>query len=203
MLLHRLRTETAQHHHRLEKRLSLFERVQTIPSYVGILGRFYGFHLAFEDAVGKRPEWNELGFPFEPRRKSGLLARDLAVLGSSADDLLSVEAFPRPKLPTFSSFAQVLGCFYVLEGSTLGSRVISKHFEERLGLRRETGLSFYEGYGEQTGRMWKEFCDLLELFAQSAPNAEALDSLSRDATSAARHTFQEIEDWLCESPLSA
>jgi heme oxygenase len=46
-----------------------------------------------------------------------------------------------------------LGAFYVLEGSTLGGRVILKSLPASLGV----GTRYFEGFGAETVRMWQSF----------------------------------------------
>ena len=54
-----------------------------------------------------------------------------------------------------------LGMLYVLEGSTLGGRIISKHILKTLGYDFHTGAAYFNGYGDQTGAYWKNFLAVL------------------------------------------
>ncbi len=49
-----------------------------------------------------------------------------------------------------------------MEGSTLGGHVIEKNQLARLGLARESGGSYFAGYGDQTGLMWRDFLARLD-----------------------------------------
>jgi heme oxygenase len=59
-----------------------------------------------------------------------------------------------------------LGCMYVLEGSTLGSQILSRSFKERFGIADHNGGAFFYGYGELTVSMWRRFGTELEKWFQ-------------------------------------
>jgi heme oxygenase len=196
VILQELRSRTAPYHESLENRLDLFKRVQSHESYAVILKRFFGFYAPFENTVACRSEWQSARFSFEPRRKVGLLLNDLTYLGISPDEILKLPLCPKDAFPQLETFAQVLGCFDVLEGSTLGGQIISRHFEKTLGMTAESGLSFYHGYGDQTGAMWKEFGAFLSSFVSHHVESAVL---AEEIVQSACKTFQSIEDWLCQS----
>ena len=69
--------------------------------------------------------------PFlNPRRRLHLLEADLAVLGSSARAVDALQACP---VPLLHDAAEALGSLYVIEGSTLGGRIIQRNVERCLG----------------------------------------------------------------------
>ncbi|MXN92417.1 hypothetical protein GR160_14405 [Flavobacterium sp. Sd200] len=53
--------------------------------------------------------------------------------------------------------AFALGVLYVIEGSSLGGRVILKNINNALGHDANGGATYFEGYGGQTGSHWKAF----------------------------------------------
>jgi heme oxygenase len=56
--------------------------------------------------------------------------------------------------------AEALGALYVLEGSSLGGRVILKELKRRdVSL---AGLGFLDPYGADTSRRWQSFLAILE-----------------------------------------
>jgi hypothetical protein len=66
------------------------------------------------------------------------------------------------------------GCLYVLEGSALGGRVISKRVKQTLGLGPATGGAYFHGLGRQTARHWSDFLTALNTIpANSAMGADA------------------------------
>jgi heme oxygenase len=57
--------------------------------------------------------------------------------------------------------AFALGVMYVIEGSSLGGRVILKNITGALNHTAESGASYFAGYGGQTGSHWKSFLENL------------------------------------------
>lgn len=68
--------------------------------------------------------------------------------------------------------AFALGVMYVIEGSSLGGRVILKNISNVLGHNAENGGSYFTGYGSQTGSHWKAFLGSLIEY-ENLYNAEA------------------------------
>lgn len=174
-ILDHLRAATRDLHDGLEARLDVFSRVANPDRRREMVGRFLAFYRPAETALagvlGDEPDLD-----FETRRKVPALERDLETLKATpAVDALVVA-------PT--SRSEALGFLYVLEGSTLGGRVIDKQLRAR-GLSAE-GLSFFQGYGEQTGPRWKAFCAVLERADDPAAAARG-----------ARSAFAQMEDWMC------
>jgi heme oxygenase (biliverdin-IX-beta and delta-forming) len=81
-----------------------------------------------------------------------------------------------------------LGCLYLLEGSTLGSQIISRRLEEQLQLSERTGASFFNAYRGVTGARWMEF----KKFVSASVNPEDTDNV----VEAARETFMCFYEWL-------
>ena len=57
--------------------------------------------------------------------------------------------------------AFALGVMYVIEGSSLGGRVILKNITAALGHNADSGATYFAGYGAQTGSHWKIFLGAL------------------------------------------
>ena len=185
-LRQRLKVETASHHHRLEAALDVLQ-MRTRAEYVALLARFYGFYEPAEQELDAAPP--ELAPHLINRRKTPLLVADLAHFGYSPAELARV---PRcSDAPGLDSRAQVLGAFYVYEGSTLGGRFIGNHFAEALQLDT-AGLAFFRGYGDGTGPMWQAYCQLLDDWTGARWEDEVV--------AAARSTFAKLQHWL--APLS-
>ncbi|MFT3698080.1 MAG: biliverdin-producing heme oxygenase [Kofleriaceae bacterium] len=159
-----LRVATAELHREAERHVRILDPDATEATYARYLQRMYGFHAACERAFS---------IPFEGRYKSDAIAADLAELGVAAEPLAVV--------PDMRSRSYELGCAYVIEGSTLGGRFILAKMPKQRATR------FLDGYGDATGRMWKEFCALLE-------TADDLD----EAIAGARDTFAALITWLDE-----
>ncbi len=178
----RLRSATATAHTALERDLDWMARVATVEGYRGLLARLHGFHATWEPAIGAMLAD---GAFFDPRCRVPALARDLAFLGLSPDGITDLpQARPIP-LP---SPAAAMGALYVLEGSTLGGRVIGRHITATHGLAGE-GLAYYSGHGARTGAMWLAFRARLDTFERDAAQV----------VSAANGTFDALREWLAPS----
>jgi heme oxygenase (biliverdin-IX-beta and delta-forming) len=130
-------------------------------SYVNCLRGFYGFYAPLESALklsivppnnfGDESLLSEaMGSSIQSRlNKVSQLTCDLAYFG------VSVAGSPVcSELPPLGTLAELLGCLYVVEGATLGGRIITKHAQETLGIYPATGGYFFQGYGDDTAAMW-------------------------------------------------
>lgn len=80
-----------------------------------------------------------------------------------------------------------LGILYVIEGSTLGGKVIYKHLQKTLGLNEESGAAYFYGYGDHTGELWKNFLFQLSEYEQLNQNGDRI-------IAGANFAFQSIHD---------
>ncbi len=96
---------------------------------------------------------------------------------------------PAPAPPSLGGVAAGLGALYVVEGATLGGRVIARHLARSLALGPADGAAFFAGYGDRTGAMWNG------LRAQAA-DYEARFGGVAEATAAAQATFALFEGHL-------
>ncbi|MBO9560687.1 MAG: biliverdin-producing heme oxygenase [Caulobacter sp.] len=174
-ILDHLRATTRDLHDGLEARLDVFARVADPASRREMVGRFLAFYRPAEAALA-RTLGDEPDLDFDARRKVPALERDLETLDAEDRSDAPLAA------PTGRS--EALGFLYVLEGSTLGGRVIDRQLRLR-GLSPE-GLSFFEGYGEATGARWKAFCAVLERVDDKTAAARG-----------ARSAFAQMEAWMC------
>jgi len=188
-ILSRLRLETRGEHEAVEQVLDLMGASLTPEGYRHRLEQFYGFYAPLEKALQARA----LTLPPATRaalaarlNKTALLRQDLQHLGARAETLPLCS-----NLPPLGTQAEVLGCVYVMEGATLGGRMITQHIRTVLGITPITGGSFFDGYGDDTGRMWQ---GMRQLLVSSAP-----DTATENATVAnAIATFASLRGW-CES----
>ena len=188
-LLMRLRAETRTEHHAIEQTLVLTDDALTQADYQRVIEQFYGFYTPVEDQLavygGEIAKWLDL----KTRQKTSLLQTDLKRLNHKDSDIL--EQLPLcSQLPQLSSLAECFGCLYVLEGATLGGVLISRHIQEKLGVMPTSGGSFFHGYGERTGEMWREFRAALTAF-------DATTDQQDQVITAARTTFDTLRRW-CE-----
>ncbi|MFP9098340.1 biliverdin-producing heme oxygenase [Flavobacterium sp. RHBU_24] len=98
----------------------------------------------------------------EIRNKTHFIEADLETLGSTMSGYTKVFTAGNPHFsPAFA-----LGILYVIEGSSLGGRVILKNITAVLGHNSEKGATYFTGYGNQTGSHWKSFLAALIQFEQ-------------------------------------
>jgi heme oxygenase (biliverdin-IX-beta and delta-forming) len=183
-ILATLKQATWPHHERLEKKLELLNPGFSRPDYIRLLQAFWGYYRPMEIRLEAIPELVGWLPDFFQRTKLPLLETDLRILGIDGDTLTRLPVCR--ELPDCNNFASALGCLYVLEGSTLGGQVISRHLKRSLNLDAQNGASFFTGYGDATGAMWGEF-------------RERLTNAKTDETAmvhAACETFITLEKWL-------
>jgi len=149
----RLRTETAPAHARVEAAADLRALERSPAAYARFLTVLHTVYGPLEQRLESFAGWDELGLRLEPRRKAPLLAADLAALPSSATAGTVDLDLPLPE-----SFGESLGALYVLEGSTLGARVIARRLA---AAPRPLPTRFVQAYGPRTGAMWRAFLHAL------------------------------------------
>ena len=183
-VLTRLRLETRGEHDSVERVLNLMAPTLTPGAYRQRLAQFYGFYGPLEAALQTRCS-PHLAALLPRLHKTALLRQDLRLLGVNTGDLPLCHVFP-----PIESEGQVLGCLYVMEGATLGGRLITQHVQATFGIMPATGGSFFEGYGVSTGQMWQAMRQLLTSCAVDSPTENAI-------VACAIATFASLRTW-CE-----
>ena len=156
-ILSRLRLEIRAEHNALDQLLDLMNTRLTLQSYDRQLKQFYGFYAPLEQALQARRNLladgpDGITLPDVPSEallarlnKTSYLQQDLQYLDIPTDGQLLCRNLRPPRTQT-----DVLGYLYVMEGATLGGRLISQHVQTVLGITPATGGSFFHGYGEHT-----------------------------------------------------
>ena len=147
------------------------------------LARLLGFYTPLEAALAKVDGLDTWVPGLDDRLvKTGWLAEDLSALD------------PGPMAPTGHmpalGVAEALGVLYVVEGSTLGGRLIERHLQRTLGLTPHDGARFYHSYGEARGPRWTTFKAALDAYGEAHPDAAS------DVIAAAADTVQVFSVWL-------
>jgi len=182
-LSRQLRLATANLHLRAEELLNISVLMFDRGSYADTLDRFHGLYFPLEQALRQYRRWGALGLNLRERSHVGRLYRDLVALGRE----------PSPQhasdVGEVTSFEHALGALYVMEGSTLGGRIILRHLEES-EIDIPTGArSFFGGHGPDTGVMWRSFVSSLDAFGELHPT-------SRTAVQqGAQRTFDAVIAW--------
>jgi heme oxygenase len=178
-----LKERTQDTHELLEDAVPVLHSGFGLNSYIQLLERFYGFWAPMESSLSQVKILEHPDLDIAGRMKSSMLESDLQFFGRQPSDV------PRCKnLPSTTNFPRCIGCLYVLEGSTLGSRIISKALLSNLGLTATSGASFFNAYGDSVGRRWNEF--------RTFVTAHAAPVDAEEIVAAARETFVSLLEWL-------
>lgn len=186
IFLKNLREGTAESHTALENNSiskALLSEEVSLQDYQIYLEKMYGLVKGIENDV--YPVVKDIFPDLQLRKKAFLIETDLRNTGYSAEQfsLIPVKHF------ITDGTDKATGMMYVLEGSSLGGRVLYKHVNKYLGLTESIGASFFAGYGDRTGPMWKAF---LKHFTDHAVNTGSQQSI----IDAASQTFREAGEWL-------
>jgi heme oxygenase len=182
-----VRSQTQDAHSALEAQLGLLDRPASREYYARLLLRFLGFHLVWEQDLEAFPA---LARELKTRSRLQHLRHDLKALGLTDDEIRCVPLCIDAHRVTTDQ-ARALGSFYVLEGSTLGGQLITRHLLRTAWLPAE-GLSYFNPYGSRTGEMWRSFKRWFEIQAEH--------HAANDIVSGARGTFGVLQYWLAERP---
>jgi heme oxygenase len=181
-----LRAQTAALHQQTEALLGLPHAIQSLQEYQGCLCKFLGLYAPLEHSMARFREWDQHGLTLPSPSQTQCLTADLAVLGIDPASISEAPPVLRPDLPTFS---HALGALYVLEGSTLGGRMILRELDERIGPQISGATRFFGGRGATVGATWLIFKTALDAFGDARP------SLRAEVVSGAKSVFQAITLW--------
>jgi heme oxygenase len=182
MLSEKLKEETKQNHQILEKALvGKMKAIRSVEEYANLLTFFYSYFGGLETLIDTTIDTAQLPDSHQ-RRKTQAIADDIISLGGTVPQKATGQALPR-----ITDHLEALGALYVIEGSTLGGKIISKMMQQQLNLG-EKGLSFFTSYGDKTEAMWESFKDALNQQAQN-PEQEAV------VIAAANQTFLKFGEW--------
>jgi heme oxygenase len=184
-----LKQTTRPCHERLEQRVDIMARLHSRARYRELLECYLGFYAPLERALSARQTTLPVALDLPDRWKAPLLRRDLAALGATAAEIDGVPHCSAP--PDIGTPARALGCLYVLEGATLGGRIIARPLADRLGIDGTNGGAFFHGYGERTGSRWTSFRRHLTQFAATSEARSAVIAAAID-------TFEALDRWLAQ-----
>ena len=185
MLSRILKEHTKTPHQELESAIIYkIKQLGSTQSYINFLKVFYGYLAAVEEKISASIDTGVIE-DYAERRKGDKLLDDISVLSVSSGSIPLAQ-----NTPEITNNAQALGAMYVLEGSTLGGKYISRMVSQQLQLPPEDGFSFFNGYREQTDTMWEKFKTQLD--NHSSINTEG------SVIEAANQTFIKFKIWIDE-----
>ena len=176
-----LRQATHVHHNQLNRHpmlAGLTHADYAISDYQKLLCAYSGLYQGLEQHIMNFLCTHETQFDYRPRLKSAWLSQDLAYFQIAPATPNRAIAYPNIK-----ELGDLVGILYVLEGSTLGGQLISKHLAKNLDLTSKTGGRFFAGYAENTATFWTDFL----LFAAQL---DGNDAACLAAKNSARQTFE-------------
>ena len=144
-----LRAATADAHSRVDEAVGAFSQTQ---AYIRYLSGLYAFRAPLEASLEGFDWPSEFG-PWRPTTIAGHLEADLADLGVAPPPF-------RVQRANLSQPSAVFGTVYVLEGSSLGARLLLKSAES-LGYTASHGAA-HLARQSASHQSWRTFLDLLE-----------------------------------------
>lgn len=171
-----LKTETKAAHTRVEKASllrSIFAKEFDSEAYRQLLIRWLGFYTTWDDILS---DFSFQDYHYQPRTNA--LQADLRSVGV---DLARIE----PEQPSSwgpADSLEKLGCVYVIEGSSLGARIICKRLNSVLGRAGLEGTTFYQ----MQPYCWDQFRTWLDAEGDQRPDQH------ETVAAAARKIFDEI-----------
>lgn len=180
MLADELKEQTRDVHAALEKKLLTHIQVVTDHGrYQALLALMYGYYAALENQLERFQD----SLPdYKQRRRSEAILTDLEKLGYPTQSLPICD-----DVPSIDSLPSAFGAMYVLEGSTLGGKIISKMLLRQVPTL-ESSISFFRGYADDTITMWQKFKDYLHS-SVSEPHYPKTHY-------AAKETFVKFKKWI-------
>ena len=187
-IISKLRSSTGALHTALEDTplsMSLMDETGSMKNYITYLLKMRDILAFYEKNIF--PALTDIIPDLSKREKLNLIDKDLNYLIPERPDTTS--GF-EPQLSNHPSSAYALGCMYVLEGSTLGGRVILKHIAHSLEILPDTGGAFFAGYGEKTGSLWKGFLQSLNEYAENNISDEEIIEGAKDTFTSIKKYFE-------------
>ncbi len=178
-----VKKETAFLHQEVEELLlRKLNAIQSLEDYGIILQSFYSYFSPLEEIIQQQIS-TVLVPDIEKRRTAMYIVDDLAFLG------MPIPFSTCSTLPQITNAAQAFGAMYVLEGSTLGGKMIAKMLSRNKACSvPPSALNFFSGYKEATGQMWTTFIAVLN-------QQKDVDTIVH----AANQTFYYLKNWLQQS----
>jgi heme oxygenase len=161
-----LRAATAAVHERLH-RVPVFAALAAgeigRADYVALLRRLYGFHMPMESAIDAALAEAPIAGRLQGWRRTDLLRRDLRELGVDEAD---IDALPllRGIVPGRGETAadEALGWLYVVEGSTLGGRMLARQLDSILSINSVAGRFFLLAGAGKDHISWHTVCRIID-----------------------------------------
>ena len=187
MIAERIKKETKHAHQSLDSLLiPQIKKITTLHEYTKLLGIFYIYFREVESLIDSYLDDSIIPH-YAKRRKAKIIPQDIRNMHIEQEAINL-----HPSLPVISCRAHALGAMYVLEGSTLGGKIISSILKDNLSAAGKPSYKFFDGYGENTGEMWLSFTTALNSFPATAYESDKIIQAASD-------TFKKFEEWIVEN----
>jgi heme oxygenase len=188
MFTEKIKEATLTYHQQTEKVLvGKMKSMRSKQDYIDLLTAFYSYFGGLEQHIERYINASNL-VNYNDRRKTAALIDDLKALGGNIPPIAQGN-----DLPEIDNYLQAFGALYVIEGSTLGGKIISKMIQQHLHINDDAGLSFFNSYGDKMQDMWDSFKAILNSVAATPADEEII-------LQAANQTFIKFKAWLENSP---
>lgn len=183
--LKKLKDHILPYHHATESNPLLRNLMEetTYANYLEALKRYYGFYALFEKEIAVKSAYYLASQEFAYQPKLPLLEQDLSDLGINKNTIAVCASYPHPY-----SLGSLLGCIYVLEGSTMGRIMMWHNLSNQLSLQSDKGGRFFYGAGEKVKDKWNQFREFLEKQANK-------EQEQKECIQAAVDTFYSFNQW--------
>jgi heme oxygenase len=145
---------------------------------------FYGYYQSLELELDKYLDNNIVPL-YSARRKSTVLLKELDYWEENSHDTTPLVC---DEIPVIRNVQHALGAMYVLEGSTMGGKIISKLLVQKLNIEAANPFVFFNAYGENTDTMWYSFLSALSEFTEKYEKQQEI-------INTAIVTFEKFEKW--------
>ena len=183
MLSEKIKEATKQPHQELEKVVvQKLKAIRSEADYIEFLSSFYAYFSSLEKAF--KPFITSDVLPdYHTRRTSAYLKKDIEELGGTVAELSAV-------VPTITNTQEAIGALYVMEGSIMGGSAIVKILE-KAGITR--GVSFFSGYGAETGQKWGAFTSIMNRVAQTEEEQNQAIETAKETFSLFGNVFLSVD----------
>lgn len=189
-IMQTLKKETWPYHERLERQLDLLNPTFSTTDYAQLLLALLGYYRPVESRLENFSELRDWLPDLAQRVKTQWLEKDLSVMGVPAGVISRMPVCQ--DLPSLTGVPSALGCLYVLEGATLGGRIVGGHMDQLLGIGPTNGGAFFRGYGDETGAMWRVFGERM------VAAVDTLGPIETAIVASARVTFESLGRWVVD-----
>lgn len=183
MLSEYLKRSTREVHAALEKQLiGRIKAIRRTEDYSELLVLMYGYYQPVEQQILRYLTVENVA-DISTRRKAHFILDDLYRLGQP-----TVHLPVSDRIPKIDDVASAFGAAYVLEGSTLGGKIIVDILARQTFGSVSQSLKFFHGYGDESMNKWVTFKGFLDQITDEQRQQRALDS--------AIETFQTFNSWI-------